>query len=287
MRKILKRLWSLQESNMAHFYVDADSIVFRAGCSLEDRYYVVLDSAGSVVGRFNKKSEATDAAVDGCTIVRHKSFKDDMDMDTALIVAKGRLKEVMLHISTHPAFSGMTVLIGGSGNFRKDLFDEYKGHRDDFSRPILEKELRDYLQTRYSARLCHGEEAEDVASYLSLSDRDSYVAHIDKDLNNTPGRHFNYVTLDEYILTPEQADLNLYRQILMGDGTDNIKGIPGIGAAKAAKLLPEYRTPRDMWDVVVNAYAAAGLSPDDAILTARLVHIRRVPDEMWSPPAQT
>ena len=268
---------------MAHFLVDADSVVFRAGCSIEDRYYLVLDADGNITGRHQKKQTTEAALHEGYTLVRHKEFKDGMDAEQALIVAKGRLKEVMSKVLMHKDCTSYEVWIGGNGNFRKDLYPEYKGHRDDFARPILEDELRQYLITKYGAKLTSNEEAEDVVSYRSLRLQDAVIAHIDKDLDNTPGRHFNYVTGDEYFITQEEADLNLYRQCLTGDSTDNIPGIAGMGPVKAAKILPEYESVDEMWKKVVAEYVKAGHDYEYALLMLRLVYIRREENEMITP----
>lgn len=267
--------------NMAHFLVDADSVIFRAGCSVEDRYYLVLDADGGIVTRCQKKKDAEAVLPVGGSIARHKEFKDGNDEEKARIIAIGRLKEVMNNVILHKECTSYEVWIGGTGNFRKDLYPEYKANRDAFARPMLEEVLRGYLIKKYNAQLADGQEAEDVVSYRSLMMSDTIIAHIDKDLDNTPGGHFNYVTGENYTLTQEEADINFFRQALTGDSTDNIPGIAGCGPVKAAAVISEHTGFDDMWNKVVAYYVQCGYSADDALLNARLVWIRRAPMEMF------
>jgi 5'-3' exonuclease len=67
---------------------------------------------------------------------------------------------------------------------------------------------------------------------------------IDKDLQQVKGLHYNYNNHEEFYLDSDQARKKLWMQILTGDSTDNIEGIPGIGPKKAEKILErnkEYR----------------------------------------------
>ena len=73
----------------------------------------------------------------------------------------------------------------------------------------------------------------------------------------------------------------------MGDPTDGISGIKGVGAKTAEKILGS----RPHWSLVEQAYRKAGLSRDDAIQQARLVRILRWSDwdaeketvKLWKP----
>ena len=51
--------------------------------------------------------------------------------------------------------------------------------------------------------------------------------------------HYNYQKAEFLHTSPEQANLFLWKQVLMGDSTDNIPGIPGVGVNTAEKLLKD------------------------------------------------
>ena len=52
-----------------------------------------------------------------------------------------------------------------------------------------------------------------------------------------PGMHYNFKNEINYTITPEQGWRSFCQQLLTGDSTDNIPGLPKIGAIKAAKIL--------------------------------------------------
>jgi len=92
---------------------------------------------------------------------------------------------------------------------------------------------------------------------------DNYViCSVDKDLKQIEGIHFDYwrpvlknpdgsLQVNEYghriiapcrgldIITAKQANHFFWKQMLMGDSGDNIKGIPRIGKVKAEKILSD------------------------------------------------
>lgn len=63
------------------------------------------------------------------------------------------------------------------------------------------------------------------------------IVSVDKDLKQIPGEHYNPVKDIFSEVSPEDAQYLLHLQWLMGDSTDNIPGLPGIGPKKAEKLL--------------------------------------------------
>jgi len=125
------------------------------------------------------------------------------------------------------------------------------------------------------------------------------IATVDKDLNNTPGWHFNWNKGELYWVSEEEATYNFYRQLLTGDRTDNIQGIPGIGPKKAEKILAECDSELSMYLAVWEAYGeymnTQGDYPEqdevDAVLleNAYLLWMVRELDSdnkpvMWEPP---
>lgn len=152
------------------------------------------------------------------------------------------------------------VLSCGYNNFRyvHYKYASYKGQRGDkpnwytFWEPyILERLIIHWgfvnvpiLNTRpeYIA------ETDDIISFLAyyhkdLLDTDCIICSPDKDLQQIPGTHYNpNKPWDEAIkiLSVEEAQFNYLKQLLMGDSTDNIAGIPGLGEVKATKFLKEH-----------------------------------------------
>jgi hypothetical protein len=158
--------------------------------------------------------------------------------------------------------------VGGKDNFREEVAvsHEYKGTRSS-DKPAHHPDIVEYLVMVQGAIVCDGMETDDVVSielwkdYLACNgDRDVTTLILssgDKDLNNTPGWHHNPRTKEVRWITEHQAARHFIYQMLMGDGVDNIKGIPklpshickrydvdsrGVGKKSAAKLMKEYTT---------------------------------------------
>lgn len=83
-------------------------------------------------------------------------------------------------------------------------------------------------------------EADDVLSIMrngSEPGDEVILVSPDKDLKQIPGNHYNYSKDIWDTVSPEQANYNLWRQIIVGDTSDNITGIKGVGPKGAEKLL--------------------------------------------------
>nr|AAB62092.1 DNA polymerase I [Geobacillus stearothermophilus] len=150
----------------------------------------------------------------------------------------------------------------GKTTFRHETFQEYKGGRQQTPPELSEQFplLRELLKTyRIPAYELYIYEADDIIGTLAArAEQEGFEVKIisgDRDLTQLASRH---VTVDitkkgitdiepytpetvreKYGLTPEQiVDL----KGLMGDKSDNIPGVPGIGEKTAVKLLKQFGT---------------------------------------------
>jgi DNA polymerase-1 len=97
----------------------------------------------------------------------------------------------------------------------------------------------------------------------------------------------------KWIEVDEQTALRwAYIQCLVGDKTDNIEGIKGVGPAKAEKILAGCVTHNDCWEAVVNAFDQSGKNMMEAIETMRLVNMYQLTEidgqlqiKLWRPNA--
>lgn len=134
------------------------------------------------------------------------------------------------------------IAVKGQGNFRKDLYPEYKKNR-----PDLDPEIRERLNYVYQHAVKQGAkpadnmEADDLVSIWAAEAREAgtkyVVCGIDKDLLQIEGHHYNYGKDTFTYMNKEEAYFKLMCQCLTGDTTDNIPGIKGIGIKTAEKLL--------------------------------------------------
>ena len=92
----------------------------------------------------------------------------------------------------------------------------------------------------------------------------------------------------------EAAQRFFYCQILAGDSTDGITGLPGTGMVGATKEVGKWEitNPVECWKRIVQLFAKKGLDETEAILQARLVRILRDQEydlqtstvKLWTPP---
>ena len=263
-----------------HFLIDADTALYKAGCSDEERWYEIVNEDGEVLQTHTYKKDATGfASMDPSLTIR--PCKSAGPLKNAL----SNLKTYMNKIIEHDKCTSYEVFIGGEGNFRLDVDPNYKTSRDPLAKPIHLKEMKDYMVKKYKATRCDGMEADDVVSYLCQQDlENNCIVSVDKDLRNSPGWHFNPDTLIMDYVTEADADLNFYRQLLMGDSTDGIVGIAGYGKAKALALLPESLPEDVMCEAVWYHYQERGYDSEYFIQQARLLWMLREEGVMWEPP---
>lgn len=172
-------------------------------------------------------------------------------------------------------------------NFRKDLDPEYKGKRTK-RKPVGYRRLLHWAKKTYEVRWLPYLEADDVLGMDCHLDPSHFVlVSPDKDLRQIACRIFNGET--EFTITPEEGDRWFWTQVITGDPVDGYKGIPGVGAVGASKLLDKAEDP---WQAILTGYLKAGLTEEDAIRNARMARILR-PGEydyatnyphLWTPP---
>ena len=168
------------------------------------------------------------------------------------------------------------VYITGKGNYREDIFPEYKANRKDMEKPVHYEAARNYLIDRWNAEVIDGMEADDA---LGLAQQDNtIIASIDKDLDCVPGWHYNFVKDVLYEVETDDADYFFFRQLLTGDATDNIPGLPGVGNKTADKILAKAYTIEEMFEKCKERYKEEfGEGWNDRMeLIAQLVWIRQM-----------
>jgi 5'-3' exonuclease len=108
-----------------------------------------------------------------------------------------------------------------------------------------------------------------------------------------PGPHFNFNSNRFYYVEKDEADRFFYYQLVIGDSTDNIGGVPRMGAKRGGEFVYKWVTERasirKMYEDVRELYVEHfGPNADEVLLeNARLLWIRRQPDELWLPPEET
>lgn len=164
--------------------------------------------------------------------------------------------------------------------FRKQILPTYKANRDKVRKPIILKELRDYMEAQYECFERPGLEGDDVLGILATSEKivkgEKVIVTIDKDLKTIPGLHYNTnkPELGVYAITEEEADYWHLFQTLTGDPSDGYSGCPGIGPKKAEELLATSPS----WEVIERVFQKSGLGNEEAKVQAQMARILRAQD---------
>lgn len=168
--------------------------------------------------------------------------------------------------------------------FRRQLYPEYKANRTQPD-PIHLSALKSFLLLEWGAGIAVGQEADDALG-IEQSSREfgsTIICSIDKDLKQIPGRHYNYVRQEFDDVTELDGIRWFYKQLLIGDTADNIKGVYGLGPKKSSKVIDCLDDPVEMYKAVQDKYN----DNERLHLNGKLVWIRRKPDELWEPPIGT
>ena len=302
------------------YLVDADVFAYRAAATCDGKMYKVRYKVSNEPGVHSSKSYTT-------------RYKKDMD---AYCVANGienpRITTVFkpepesyaihnvamalesmynnlvddLKLSVNLFFE---FYLTGATNFRKEVNPSYKEKRKEEHKPVHLNACKQYLMDKFGAMSVDRLEADDVLAIRNKQLNELGVANVivsvDKDLLQIPGVHYNPVKDELLSVTEWQARYNFWKQVLMGDVTDGIYGISGVGPKTAEKILATRDSDLDESFFIASLLAylkdieknipqemAGYLTPKDkydlalAALTnvARQVHLLRDPKEVWEPP---
>ena len=261
--------------------LDLDSLLYKAGFSVEKRIRHVMKGREEVANfqyaKDLKEFLATREDADELEVKEQHWVDSEESALKLLDVLLYQIQEALPH-------DDFTMYLGGTNNFRYELYPEYKANRAKANRPVHLKALEQYAIDR-GGLVPEGMEADDavcIHAWECLNGgRDFIVAAIDKDLDQIPGTRFNYGTMSRpYEITPYQADLSFYSQLLMGDTSDNIPGLRGIGKARAPIMLAECNDEREMYEVCKEKWG----NDDMMYLSAKLLYLLRSKDDEYEPP---
>jgi hypothetical protein len=147
----------------------------------------------------------------------------------------------------------------GKENYRDDMYPLYKANRK--NKPHgneFVQIVRDAAVEEGIAVSADGKEADDYlriwATECTRLGIDYVVCREDKDLKCIVGKHWNVKKNELEVITPEYALRFYYTQLITGDPTDNIPGLPGIGPIKGEERMAHCVTEDDFQEVVVEGY---------------------------------
>lgn len=174
--------------------------------------------------------------------------------------------------------------IDGKDNFREKVATilPYKGNRDPNHKPKYYDEIKEYLHEKWDVQTINGMEADDALGIAQCEgDGKTVIVSIDKDMLQVPGYHFNWMHDELTFVEPDDGDMMFFYQLLTGDPTDNIQGIPKVGPKTARKILEQCYTVDQARNAVKQAYREKFGSEWEShyIENGMLLYIRRKDEE--------
>lgn len=153
--------------------------------------------------------------------------RDDEPLDNCLDDLYNNISQMLV---TLPKSDDIRFYLTGDSNFRKTRYEWYKANRADTPRPTHLTEAKRFLEKEFGATWSVNQEADDDIGIEVFREPNCEVliAHIDKDLNQFPGLHYNYNKKDFYEVSETQAKQFFLHQMVLGDKVDNVEGFDGL-----------------------------------------------------------
>jgi len=255
--------------------IDGDVLCFRA---CKNRDYAEAKRTGFQVVNLDE---------DG---LRDRSkYTQDDDIEYAMECYESMEKDLEELLETVYA-TDYVMAVKGEGNYRDHMYPEYKAtrSRDHVKSNVVVPRLRKIAVSRGKAIAAHGMEADDLlriwAEQCKQHEQEYVICSIDKDLLCIPGKHYRMHNHNFVNISEAESRKLYYIQLLMGDATDNIKGLPGIGPVKAEKMVSECKTEAEYQEVVVSNYIMYFGDDwrDQLLFNGKLIHIMRHYDDYFT-----
>ena len=165
------------------------------------------------------------------------------------------------------SFDEMILFFSDSKNFRKDINESYKGHRNR-KKPCGYRRVINKLCDEYPVIKMPKLEADDAMGVYATKHTGNIIVSPDKDMKQIEGMLWNF---DESFTITKEAGAKWHLiQAMAGDNTDGYSGVPGIGVKRATAL---FDSKGYSWKTVVEAFKEKDLSEEVALENARLARI--------------
>jgi predicted nucleic acid-binding protein len=206
-------------------------------------------------------------------------------------VAIWRLHDMIERICIATNSQDIECYIGGSDNFRYKIYPDYKANRTK-EKPHYLEACRELLVTQYSATIVNNYETDDALGIAQTKyDGNSRICSLDKDLLQISGWHYQWVQGLSILVSPLDGLRTLYKQAILGDKSDNIKGFDGSLRSSCPKFVAKLQEPidvmteeKEMYDYVTSVYLDASNTQEALDINMQLLYVLRKEDEYWIKP---
>lgn len=175
-------------------------------------------------------------------------------------VAIARMDKQLNDILNEVGADSYRVFLSGQSNFRKEIDPDYKANRKDHVEPQFLQQCKEFLIVEHKAELEETLEADDLLGINQTEE--TIICSLDKDLLQVPGKHYQWEIgtakwtkeAKFHDIEPLEGLRTFYGFSLIGDKSDNIIGVAGIGKVKAEKKLLFAENEQEMFDICRELY---------------------------------
>lgn len=214
--------------------IDGDIILYRSCWACQKTHYTHKETGEFFDGKLKakkwyKETYSADPDWDSWEIEEEvepfKNVKFLLDHYVSEIMGEGKADQFKLYLSPSKCFRDDIAVTA-----------PYKAGRP--PPPHHKEAAKDYLIKRYNAVIGDNLEADDMMGLAQTTD--TFIASIDKDLYMIPGKHYDIVTKEKRMIDIQSADDWFFTQLIAGDRTDNIKGLPKYGIKTATTIVNDF-----------------------------------------------
>ena len=220
------------------------------------------------------------ALIDGDSLIYYEMNKPSLE--DALAGIDSRLEQ-MFEQTEATQYAGF-LTSGKCFRYDRAKTREYKGNRKHGNKPIIFPAIKEYLRQHYGFISVPELEADDLVSiYHTDPFGTTVICSPDKDvLYQNRGMHYNYGKAETVVVDEVEAANFLWKQVLMGDSTDGIPGLPKVGPKTAEAWLKD--VDRDHMSTFVLYKYIEKFGNHEGILrfveTFRLIYILKTKEEV-------
>jgi hypothetical protein len=202
--------------------IDGDILIYKGAFSAEPTSYRIRYNDGAVEA-YNTQKEAMagyQLAGKPGSLEKIKSLKDP---GLAIYYTRLALDKILSKFEGYDYTLYMTASNKDMFRYKLAKTKGYKATRKD--KPHYYNLCKDWLLKQPNVKVVTDYEADDVLCIEAYQDPDILMVHVDKDIDQVPGHHYNPDKEIFYDIDEVEGMRNLHYQILFGDIADNIPGL--------------------------------------------------------------
>lgn len=283
--------------------IDGDIVAYRSSAAADGRLY----AAGAKTFKYKKDAVAycEEEGLDPVATIK-LDYIPESEANATSNVDKvyGKLKKVFFKELRGRKKVTTETYLTPPATFRSDVKSDYKANRRGMRKPHHLIACKDHLRSTRGALEVENYEADDLLSIRALElwreGKIPVICTLDKDLDQVEGFHYNWTKNLLYFTTRDESLRCLYKQLLTGDKTDNIPGIPRVGKKTADNIvdaIPEDSEEVILYNTVLNEYLCRFECEDGedekdffkriiqmVTQNMRLLYLCRRYEDLWNPP---